>query len=127
MTKQKSPLGTICAKNDIIIGLCYLAAYFLVYGYIILRFGLNQDEILDFRGEASDSYLAAGRWGIVLYKDFFVSGCSPYIAGIVSGIYLAIAFVVQTRLLRLKSLGSSLEQSASAPLSMHRCWSTAFR
>ncbi len=118
MTKQKSPLGTICAKNDIIIGLCYLAAYFLVYGYIILRFGLNQDEILDFRGEASDSYLAAGRWGIVLYKDFFVSGCSPYIAGIVSGIYLAIAFVVQTRLLRLKSLGSLIffgAVSISAP------------
>lgn len=106
MTGQKSIFCTDQTQRNVVAGLCYLAAYFFVYGFIIFRFGLNQDEILDYRGEALDSYQAAGRWGIALYRKLFANGCVPFTAGIVSGIYLAIAYVLQINLLQLKNIGA---------------------
>lgn len=85
-----------------------LLVYLLINGYMILRLGLHQDEVYDFRGEETGLYAAAGRWGIVLWRYMFGEGACLYAAGITAGICTAVTVVWQTELLRLQDTFSKL-------------------
>lgn len=78
---------------------------FLLFIYIhlplILRWGYNCDEILDYRGTniARDTYLAFGRWGIVAWNAIVSDGMKPWSGGVTAGIILSIALLIQTKIL----------------------------
>lgn len=94
----KSRLG-----NDVICGLCFLLIYLFVYFPLCLRNGLHWDEVFDTAGRANGTYIAAGRWGLSLYRWVFGLGYLPLISGIAAGGFLAVALVLQVKLIGIKS------------------------
>lgn len=90
-------------KEALTWGGVFLFLYLLVYGLLLCRFSLHWDEILDYQGQACDTYIAAGRWGLYAYRFLMGEGAYPILAGLVSGIYISLALVVQIHLLELRS------------------------
>lgn len=97
-------LNPTISKN-ILWGGAFFLLYILIYGLFLPRLGLHQDEVLDFDGSATGTYIGAGRWGMALYRTLFGCGAVPWAAGIMAGLYLCTAIVLQTRLLRLEKPG----------------------
>lgn len=93
------------AVKNLLWGLAFFLLYLLIYGLLLPRFGLHWDEVLDFDGSATGTYVGAGRWGLALYRCLFGSGAIPWAAGIMAGLYLSAALVLQIRLLRLNTVG----------------------
>lgn len=93
------------AVNNLLWGLAFFLLYLLIYGLLLPRFGLHWDEVLDFDGSATGTYIGAGRWGMALYRVVFGCGAIPWAAGIMAGLFLSTAIVLQTRLLRLNTVG----------------------
>lgn len=77
--------------------------YIAVYYCICLRSGLHWDEVLDLDGSANDTYCAAGRCSLWIYKAVFGKGALLSTAGFIAGVFISIAAVVQTSLLNLKA------------------------
>ncbi len=99
-----SGLNSATAKN-VLWGGAFFLLYVLIYGLFLPRFGLHQDEVLDFDGSATGTYIGAGRWGMALYRTLFGGGAVPWAAGIMAGLFLCSAIVLQTKLLRLDTPG----------------------
>lgn len=78
--------------------LCYFVIYLLVYFPLFQRGGMHWDEVLDAGGAANGTYIAAGRWGLALYRWLFEVGYVPWTSGIIAGVYIATALVVQYKL-----------------------------
>ena len=78
--------------------------YLLTYSKLCVRGGLHWDELFDLAGAANGTYIAAGRWGLALYRWVFGVGYMPWISGVIAGIYIAVALVLQTRLLKISSM-----------------------
>lgn len=78
----------------------YMAIYLLIYGFLLLRLAPLWDEVYDYCGEGMDSYVIFRRWGQFLYRIVFAEGLQPYIAGIVAGIYICLAILLQTAYFR---------------------------
>ena len=97
-------LNPATAKN-ILWGGAFFLLYILIYGLLLPRLGLHWDEVLDFDGSATGTYIGAGRWGMALYRTLFGGGTVPWAAGIMAGLYLCTAIVLQTKLLRLDTPG----------------------
>ncbi len=76
----------------------FLLIYLCINGYAFLRLGLHQDEILDFYGQANDTYIAGGRWATALYRSIFGLGVNAWSAPLMTGIWLTLALGVQLRL-----------------------------
>lgn len=95
-------------KWHIIAAACFYAAYVFVYGYHILRLGLLPDEMLSFRGNDTSVYTGAGRWANAVYRQIMHEGTVPFAAGMVSGLYLSICYVIQATLLKLKNMATYL-------------------
>lgn len=95
-------------KKDIFLALTLFFVYVCIYGYMSLRLGIGTEEAYAIAGESGDVYIANGRWGIYLYRKFSFIGPISYGAGIVAGIYLSIALILQIKILELKSLWGSL-------------------
>lgn len=87
------------------IALCfgYFALYILVYVPVCMRQGLHWDEVFDVAGAANGTYVAAGRWGLALYRYLFGMGYIPWASGVVAGLYIAAALVLQTRLFSIRT------------------------
>ena len=81
----------------------YFILYILVYLPVCVRQGLHWDEVFDVAGAANGTYVAAGRWGLALYRYLFGLGYMPWVSGVVAGLYIAAALVLQTRLFSIKT------------------------
>ncbi len=89
--------------RNIIWGLFYFFLYILVHAYLIARHGLHIDEVIDFSGNNSDIYIAAGRWGIYAYRELMGQGMFPITSGLVAGIYISGTILFQTCLFKFES------------------------
>ncbi len=89
-------------KGDFMLGFFFFAIYIFIYGMMVFRFGLHQDEVLDIDGGATSTYVAAGRWGMALYRFLMGKGMAPWADGVTAGVFLCVALVLQTRLFELK-------------------------
>ena len=89
-------------------GVLYMLIYLLTYALLITRQGLHIDEVIDFSGQNSDIYLAAGRWGLYLYRKAMGEGMFPITSGLFAGIYIAIALIIQTKLFNFETNISKL-------------------
>ncbi len=83
--------------------LVFLLLYLLVNILTMGRFSLHQDEILDWHGQATDTYLVAGRWGLYLFRIVMGEGCYLLCSGLIAGCFIAGAVWLQCELLRLVS------------------------
>ena len=81
----------------------YFMIYLLVYFPLLQRSGMHWDELFDAAGAANGTYIAAGRWGLALYRSVFGLGYMPWVSGIVAGGYIAAALVLHGRLLGIAS------------------------
>ncbi len=81
----------------------YFCLFLLVYGYSVLRLGMYGDDLYDFNGEETGLYIAAGRWGIALWRGIFGLGACLWAAGIASGLLISAVIICQCRLLQLNS------------------------
>ncbi len=87
---------------------CYLLIFLFIYGGMLVRGGYHWDETLDFAGGALDTYIANGRWGLVLWRCVFGMGCAVWTSGVLAGILLTVSLVLQTRLLKIETPGLQL-------------------
>ncbi len=88
--------------------LLYLGSFFIflyIHLPLTLRFGFDPDEIIDYTGSAiaRDTYLASGRWGIVVWGDFVGAGLKMWSGGATAGLILCFALLLQTKLLFQKN------------------------
>lgn len=79
----------------------YFCVFLLVYGYTIMRFGLDTDDIHDFFGQEGGLYTAAGRWCVVLWRFIFGEGACLWAAGITAGLLISGVILAQCHLLKL--------------------------
>lgn len=94
-------------KNAVVWG-AYFPVFLFIYGAMLVRGGYHWDETLDFTGGALDTYVANGRWGLVLWRCVFGMGCAVWTSGVLAGILLTVSLVLQTRLLKIETLGLQL-------------------
>ncbi len=81
----------------------FMFLYLLVNAFVLMRPSPHWDEILDWNGQATDTYLVAGRWAGWMYRMVFGVGMFQVTSGLVAGVYVALALVLQTKLLHLDS------------------------
>lgn len=86
-------------RREIALFIGYFAIYLFVYFPLCLRNGLHWDEMFDVAGAANGTYVAAGRWMLALYRYVLGLGYMPVVSGIVAGLYIAAALLLQVRLL----------------------------
>lgn len=84
---------------------CYFLIFLAIYGAMLVRGGYHWDETLDFAGGALDTYVANGRWGVVLWRCVFGLGCAVWTSGLLAGLLLTLSLVLQTRLFRIERVG----------------------
>lgn len=84
----------------------YFLLYLYIHGALMLRMGMDVDEILDFGGSdtARQVYLAVGRWGIALWGKLVSAGHIPLAGGVTAGLILSVAYIGQCRLLNFLTL-----------------------
>lgn len=84
--------------------LIYFSLFLLCYGLLIFRFGRGVEEVSYL--PCTDTYYvfyACGRWVYGLYRLFFGFGsASPFAAGIVTGIYVSVTLILQTKMLNIE-------------------------
>lgn len=80
----------------------YLCIYLAIYGYASFRFGPGWDEINCYAKPVNPEYLLVGRWGLHLYRIVFGGGAVPFVAGLVAGMFLSAALVMQTYALAIR-------------------------
>lgn len=96
-----------CSEQKIRKDACWYATfmflYLLVNLFVLMRPSPHWDEILDWNGQATDTYLVAGRWAGWMYRMVFGVGMFQVTSGLIAGVYVALALVIQTKLLQLDS------------------------
>lgn len=90
-------------RREIALFIGYFAIYLFVYFPLCLRNGLHWDEMFDVAGAANGTYVAAGRWMLALYRYVLGLGYMPSVSGIVAGVYISAALVLQVRLLGVEN------------------------
>lgn len=86
----------------------YVILFLLIYGAMLVRGGYHWDETLDFSGGALDTYIANGRWGLVLWRCVFGMGAAVWTSGVLAGLLLTLSMVLQVRLLKIERVGMQL-------------------
>ena len=81
----------------------YFLIYLIINSYLLGRPSLHQDEVLDWQGPATDTYAAAGRWGLYFWRILLGEGAFPVTAGVIAGVFIALALHIQTILLSIQS------------------------
>ena len=94
--------------RDWVVWGCLLAVFMFIYGAMLVRGGYHWDETLDFAGNALETYVANGRWGLVLWRCLFGMGCAVWCSGLLAGMLLCASLVLQGRLLCLNHVGLQL-------------------
>ncbi len=72
--------------------------FLFIYGGMFLRMGIHYDEMIDSYGEATGTFVAAGRWGLALYRNLTGKGCMPWAYGMISACAISLAVLYQVRL-----------------------------
>ena len=87
----------------------FYALYFFIYAsfFSSCELGMQQDELYDYNHRAAGMYVAAGRWGLALYRSL-TWGYSGAVCMLLSGLYLCCSFFVQRRALRMTNRYSFL-------------------
>lgn len=99
-------------QNGVFWLVVYFLMYILVYFPMCNRHSLHQDEVLDWQGQAIDTYLVAGRWALYLFRIVFDAGCHMLTAGLISGVLLSAALVIHTHMLGVHSSFAKLAYGA---------------
>lgn len=94
-------------RNVVLWG-CFMAVFAFIYGAMAVRNGYHWDETLDFAGNALETYVANGRWGLVLWRSVMGMGCAVWSSCLLAGVLLCASLVLQVRLLRLEHVGLQL-------------------
>ncbi len=94
-------------RNLLLWGMLMLIFLF-IYGAMAVRGGYHWDETLDFAGQGMYTYLANGRWGLVLWRCIFGHGCAVWLNSLLAGGLLCAAIIVQLRVLRVEHTGAQL-------------------
>ena len=90
-------------KKNIVFLMSFFAMYVIVYGYMSLRLGLAVEEAT-YIYKDWPILLSNGRWGVQLFRFITQTECYlPYAAGILSGIFISAAILIQTYLLKISS------------------------
>lgn len=97
-----------------------LLAFFMVYGFQILRLGLCYDEMWDQSLPLNGLYVAQGRFIGLLYR-MLVGNVQmvPFAYGVSSAVYYAFAVALQIRIMRLEALGARLMYVAASVGTVH--------
>ena len=90
-------------KNDIIVFACLFFVYLYIYGGVFSYLSYNSDEMLDFYGYGTYTYLAFGRWGLAAWRLLVGEGPATWTVGITAGIFLVASILVQVRILKLSN------------------------
>ena len=85
-----------------------LVVFLLIYMPMLVRGGYHWDETLDFAGQGMETYVANGRWGLVLWRWVFGLGCAVWLNGLLAGGLLVAAMVVQLRVLRVEHTATEI-------------------
>lgn len=88
-------------KRDILYFILYFVLFIVVYGAMFMRLGLHWDEMYDRYGDMNGTYVAAGRWGLALFRTIMGKGSMPWTYGLVAAGSISAALVLQTRMFRL--------------------------
>ena len=84
---------------------CFAFAVFIfIYAYHIFRFSLVPDEMLDVMINDPSIYIPHGRWGLYLFRILTWDTMAPLLSGVFSGVCVAVAIILQIRLLKLERL-----------------------
>lgn len=85
--------------RDIPYALFCFALYLFIYGLLIFRFGMHQDEILDSEGQALGTYVGGGRWMVGIWRLLLPGGYLPFSSGLIAGVLISLTIVWQTKIL----------------------------
>lgn len=77
-----------------------LLAHIFVFMPMFFRMGYHWDETLDFSGEATDTYVANGRWMQAILRMALGAGVHPWTSSIVACMLLSLACVWQCRIFK---------------------------
>lgn len=94
-------------KKDVALFFVMFVAYICIYGYMSLRLGMGPEEVTAIAGERNDLYIAGGRWGHYIYRQFAQLGTIPFGAGIIAGLYICLSIILQTKILKVHSIWAS--------------------
>lgn len=86
----------------------YILIFLFIYGSMFVRSGYHWDETLDFAGGAIDTYVANGRWGLVLWRCVFGMGCAVWTSAVLAAVFVTASLVLQTHLLKIERFGIQL-------------------
>ena len=81
-----------------ILYLVILSAHLLVFMPLFYRFGYRWDEILDFSGAATDTYIANGRWMQAGLRYILGEGVHPWTSPFLACIILSRTIVMQCKI-----------------------------
>ncbi len=96
--------ASVDTKNEQLVATAlFFLAFILMHAYSFLCLGLGFDEIQDFFGAWSPTYLAQDRWGHSAYRFFFGDGTPIWAGGIAAAVWLALAYWCQIRLFEITS------------------------
>ncbi len=99
-TTAPPPMETFIKKNWKWY-VCYFVLYVAVYGALCMRDGLcSEDTTLS--GYNTGVYLANGRWLVHIFHQFVGVGPHQPISGLLSGAFIAVALVFQTKVFRMQ-------------------------
>lgn len=87
-------------NKDVKLYVIVLLTYIFVFMPMFFRMGYHWDETLDFSGEATATYVGAGRWMLALLRMILGEGVHPWTASIVACMLLSLACVWQCRIFR---------------------------
>lgn len=90
-------------RRDILYFVFYFVLFLVVYSSMFMRLGLHWDELLDRYGGANGTYVAAGRWGLALFRSILGKGAMPWFYGLVAAGSIAVALVLQVRMFRFET------------------------
>lgn len=96
------------SHRNLLIWGAYMLIFVFVYGAMLVRTGLHWDETLDFYGGGMETYVANGRWGVLLWRHLFGTGIAVWTAGVIAGLLLTLSLVLQTRLFKIENVGLQL-------------------
>lgn len=99
MDVYTSPIAENRSFRDVPYALFCFALYLFIYGFLIFRFGMHQDEILDYDGRALGTYVGAGRWMLGIWRLLLPGGYLPFSGGLIAGLFISLTLVCQTKIL----------------------------
>lgn len=80
--------------------LIFIAVHLFVFMPMLFRFGYRWDEVLDFTGAATDTYVGSGRWMQAVLRYVLGKGVHPWSSSFLACAVLSAASVMQCRIFK---------------------------